>query len=77
MFRILLQTLTAGKPEGMSTNKLVQYTAVGLILAAACVWVIVRIVHRARKGSSDSDCTSCPNCALKEKCSSPARGQKH
>lgn len=73
---ILAQALTSGAPEGMNTNMVLQYVAVGLILAAACVWLIVRIWKRGRT-SREGDCDSCPTCALKEKCSSPQRGKKH
>ena len=47
----------------MDTNLAIQYTVVGILVAIACVWIIIKAV-KTSKGES----TGCAGCALAEKC---------
>lgn len=52
----------------MDTNLLIQYIVTGVLILAALVWIIVKIV-RLGKGKS----SGCPGCALSGSCTKPRK----
>lgn len=50
---------------GLSPDMIIQYSIVGLILLAACVWIIYKVAKNRKKGDSNSCC----GCALSDSCS--------
>lgn len=47
----------------MTTNLLIQYIAVGIILLATVVWIIVKFIKNRKSGSN-----SCCGCSLSQNC---------
>lgn len=51
----------------MEKNLLIQYTIVGIFVAVACVWIIVKAIKIVRgKTSPCSGCVATNSCSLKE-----------
>lgn len=50
-------------PEALTTDLIIQYSIVGLILLAACVWIILKIKKRKK---NDSD--ACCGCTIADSC---------
>lgn len=51
----------------MSTNLLIQYTLVGLCIAAACVWILVKVFLKSKKNPG------CGSCSLANICEKPEK----
>ena len=47
----------------MTTNLIIQYTLVGIILLAATVWIIWKLIKMKKNGAK-----SCCGCSLSESC---------
>lgn len=54
----------------MSMNMIIQYTIVAIIIAAACIWMLTRILSKKNNGKS------CCGCSLADTCS-PDRKERH
>lgn len=52
----------------MDRNLAIQYTAVGLIIIAALIWLVMKFLKRKRKKGA------CCGCILSDKCSSYNKG---
>lgn len=55
----------------MSTNLIIQYTAVAILIILALIWIVVKSI-RARKNG-----TGCSGCSLAEKCAKAKVAQKN
>lgn len=54
----------------MDRNLAIQYTAVGLIIIAALIWLVIKFIKR-KKGKG-----ACCGCVLSEKCTSYNKSNK-
>ena len=55
---------------GMSMNLIIQYTIVAAIIAAACIWMLVRILGKKKNSGG------CCGCSLSDSCS-PDKKNRH
>lgn len=55
----------------MDRNLLIQYIVTGILVLAALIWIIVKLVKMAKGKES-----GCPGCALSDRCTKPEKSQK-
>lgn len=54
----------------MNENYIIQYTLVGIIVALACIWILVKVFRK--KSNRNSGCHSgCCGCSIKDRCDKP------
>lgn len=49
--------------SGFTTDMIIQYSVVGLVLLAACGWILWKIFRKGKKNNN-----SCCGCALSDTC---------